>query len=104
MPQEGDVEVSIDRLSVAPPEEAVTIAELREGKRTPPRTFYGWAVLTPEAASGSGRQVVPSPTPDNPYHGDIVLPEAARGNDKVLEKHAQQLADLSVWHPRPDGG
>ena len=102
MPQKGEVEVSIDRLSIAPPGEAVAIAELREGKRNPPRTFYGWAVLTFEAATGKGRHVVPSPTADNPYHGDIVLPEAARDNVKILEEHAQQLADLSVWHPHPD--
>lgn len=45
------------------------------------RTFYGWAKLTVEKASGDGRTVVASPIPaSNPFHAEIHLP--ARANDE----------------------
>ncbi len=65
-------------------------------------TFYGWAVITTEYAENNGRQVVYTPLPDNPYHTDIILPDSAAENRDEQIRHAQELADASLWRERPD--
>ena len=70
----GETDISVDRLSVAPPDEAVEIADSVGNARN--REFYGWAVVIAEDAARNGRKVVASPILNqNPYHADIVLPE-----------------------------
>lgn len=65
------------------------------------RTFYGWAVVTARNASTNGRQVIASPLLDNPYHADIILPDAAVEDREEQKCHAQELADASTWRGRP---
>ena len=60
------------------------------------RTFYGWAVVTQEDASRSGRYVKPSPQPENCYHADIVLPDS---DNKQMRKHAMELSANVQWCP-----
>ena len=96
--------MSVDRLSIAPPDEAVTLAvEIGEERG---RSFHGWAVVKVDAASRNGRSVVASPKPErnNPYHADIVLPLEATGNRLKQKEHAQQLADQAVWRAKPAQG
>ena len=65
-------------------------------------TFYGWAVITAEYAENNGRRVVATPLPDNLYHADIVLPDSTAENRDEQVRHAQELADASLWRERPD--
>ena len=97
----GNPEISVDRLTHAPPGAAVVIAN-RAG-RMRGRTFYGWAVIVAAKASGDGRTVQASPLPDgtNPYHADIILPADAIADPDGQKQHARELADTSQWRPRP---
>lgn len=99
LPPRGETDISVDRLGVAPHDAAVTIADTRDSARD--RTFYGWAVLTAEVATGNGREVAASPIPCvNPYHADITLPEEATHDREEQKRHAQELADASFWNDR----
>ena len=42
--KEGQTDISVDRLSIAPAKEAVAIADNVGAARTHSATFYGWAV------------------------------------------------------------
>ena len=100
LPPPGRNDISVDRLSVATPTESEEIADSRDKVRG--RTFYGWAVVTAEAAGENGRQVLASPIADvNPYHADIILPEDEAENRNAQRRHAQQLSDASRWRERP---
>ena len=99
LPRRGVADISVDRLSVATPDESTAIAAKRDAARG--RSFYGWAVVTAEAAGENGRQVIASPICGiNPYHADIVLPEAAAEDRSEQIRHAQQLRDASYWRER----
>ena len=96
--KEGEIRLSVDRLDVAPPEEAVKIADRMAATRH--RTFYGWAVVVVEDASANGRQVIASPLHENPYHADIILPDAVVEDREEQKRHAKELADASAWRGR----
>ena len=96
--REGEPRISVDRLDLASPGEAAEIADgVAAGRR---RTFYGWAVVKARIAILSGRQVTASPKLDNPYHADIVLPEAVVDDREEQKRHAQELADEADWRDR----
>lgn len=97
----GTREISVDRLTYTPPQQAVEIADAMASGRG--LSFYGWALLTASDASGNGRQVIADPLPDgtNPFHANIVLPEAAVDDLDEQKHHAQQLAAVSYWRERP---
>ena len=97
--REKIVEVSVDRLSLASLEEAVSISTSVAIGRN--RTFYGWAVLTVASACENNRNVLASPQVDNRYHADIVLPLTTAEDREEQIMHAQQLADASYWRPCP---
>ena len=99
LPRPGVAEISVDRLSIATPDESTTIADRRDAARG--RTFYGWAVVTVESVCTNGRSVVASPIPDiNPCHADIAVPESAAEDRNEQIRHAQQFRDASYWHER----
>ena len=76
-PQIGDTDISVDRLSIVPLDKPAAIADQYDESRG--RTFYGWAVVTAEAAADDGRHVAATPIHDeNPYHADIVLPSMSQ--------------------------
>ena len=103
LPPPGRIDISVNRLSIAPADEALANADGLADARG--RMFYGWAVVTAESACGNKRRVVASPIPDtNPYHADIILPEHVTGDREEHKRHAQELADLSRWHDRIDLG
>ena len=96
----GEINISVNRLSVAPPNEALRIADRVAGRRD--ATFYGWAFVNAERAGINARQVVSSPLPgSNPYHADIVLPKLVAEDREEQKRHAQELADASRWRERP---
>ena len=92
----GETRVSVDRLTIAPTNEAIAIASARAIGRD--GTFRGWAVVNVEGATGSGRTIVASPIFDeNPYHADIVLSQSETIDREEQTRHAQELADASRW-------
>ena len=97
---EGQTDISVDRLSIAPAKEAVAIADNVGAARS--RTFYGWAVVTAEEARRNGRKAIASPLDNNPYHADIRLPDLAAKDREEQKRHAQELADVSRWRERPN--
>lgn len=99
LPKEGVTKISVDRLSITTPDKSTAIADRRDTARG--RSFYGWAVVTAEAAGENGRRVVASPICGvNPYHADIVLPENTAEDRDEQVRHAQQLRDASDWRER----
>lgn len=77
----------------------MSIAETRAADRG--KDFHGWAVITVENAATSGRRVEATPQLDNPYHADIILPDAVIEDREEQKRHAQELADASIWRERP---
>jgi len=98
--QEGNTEISVDRLTLAPEDQATAIAGKVASARI--RAFYGWAVVTAAEAGDDGRRVKATPTPDNPYHADIILPDITAQDREEQKRHAQELADTSRWRERPN--
>ena len=93
--REGVTEISVDRLDLMSGEKAHEMARAAADKRS--ANFYGWAVLITEIACRSNRRVKASPTAENPYHADIVLPASAGEDYEEQVRHAQELADESRW-------
>ncbi len=100
--KEGEPKISVDRLSIASPDEATEIAEAVAAKRNANATFYGWAFLTASRTRENGREALASPLESNPYHADIVLPEAAVEDREEQQRHALELADASDWRESPN--
>ena len=100
--RQGETNISVDRLSVAPPNKAVAIADNVATARS--ADFHGWAVLTADHAARNEREVIATPLLDNPYHADISLPELTGEDREEQKRHAQELADVSGWRGRPDRG
>ena len=98
----GEIEISVDRLDIAPEIEATDIADHVAANRS--ATFYGWAVVAEERARANGRRAVATPQPGNPYHAYIVLPALAAEDREEQKHHAQELADASTWRERPGPG
>lgn len=96
--RDGVREISVDRLSFG---HHAQISKVHDTERFN-QTFYGWAVLAAKEAAEQGRSVVASPVQDNPYHAEIVLPDAGR-DDPVDDQnaHALSLAMRAKWMPRP---
>ena len=97
----GCADISVDRLTMPSTEDAEAIAgRVAEARDS---TFYGWAVVTTTEAQKNNRRVVPSPSPDNPRHADIVLPQVVIDDREEQKRHAQDLADASRWRTAGDG-
>ena len=95
--KEGENKISVDRLSIAPSDAALVLAEKTADSRN--ASFYSWATLVANKAETNGRRVVSSPMPiqDNPYHADIILPDSVEEDREEQKRHAQELADYSSW-------
>lgn len=93
VPKEGEIEMSMDRLSVAGYECAMGIATIRELERE--RTFYGWAVVLAGTAANMGCKVIASRQPGNRFHADMVFPMAESKEEQL--RYGQQLADVAHW-------
>lgn len=96
----GVVEISVDRLNLAPPEKALEIANSNAVRRG--ATFYGWAAVKAKVAKERERQVRASPIPDNSFHADIILPDSVKEDRNEQIIHAIELARNSKWCDRSD--
>ena len=102
LPEPGEQTFSIDRLSIADMQHVTMLAQQEVTNRE--GSFRGWACLDYAAAASDGRAVVASPTEENPYHGDIVLPASTVMDKGEREQHASSLADAATWCAPTTGG
>ena len=100
--RDGHREISVDRLSVAPIDEAVKNGEAIARARGPNRTFYGWAVIPAIDVRNTGCDVEAAPLADgsNPYHANIILPKTAVVDSGEQDQYAQRLAIKASWKER----
>ncbi len=98
--RQGVREISVDRITLAPPGEAVAIADAVAAGREGNRSFYGWAVLSASEVISVGCTVVATPYAGNPYHADILLPESAV-DEWEQRQYALELAARARWLERP---
>ena len=97
MPRKGEVRLSMDRLTIAPPGKISQIAADTIRKTTSDRQFLGWAVVSVQDVADNGGRVVASPIPDNPYHADIILPDDTANVADDQKTLAVELARLASW-------
>lgn len=97
MPRKGEVRLSMDRLTIAPPGKMSQIAADTISKTTSDRQFLGWAVVSVQDVVAYGLRVVASPIPDNPYHADIILLDDTANDIDDQKSHAVELARLASW-------
>ncbi len=95
--REDAASISVDRLDHAPIQELAEWSRERGRNRSPPRRFYGWAVLIAEDASRSGRTVLATPMPENPCHADILLNVSGDERRRQQKQHANELAAHAKW-------
>lgn len=104
--KKGQASISVDRL-VSPQGLTEVAAIAAADGESRPGPFRGWATVTGTQAGGNDRRLCASPTAQNPYHADIVLPDFAAHDRGERTRHAQELADASCWcdsPPLPDAG
>ena len=98
-PPKDSNEISVNRMDLAP---VATMAELgMRNARSLGKSFWGWYILTAGDVEGVGCSVKPSPSDDNPYHADIVIPVALdveERRDNVIE-YARDLAYHATFLP-----
>ena len=98
-PPKNSNEISVNRMGLVP---VAKMAEL--GMRNASlsgKLFWGWYILTAEDIEEVGCSVKPSPSDDNPYHADIVIPVALdteERRDDIIE-YATGLAYHSTFLP-----
>ena len=94
-------ELSVDRLHNDFLREVTEIAVSYDKGRN--RNFYGWAVVTQDVASRSGRRIELSPQEDNEYHADIILPVSVLSDKNERERHALELSAEARWQEPAQG-
>lgn len=101
--REDEEGISVDRLTHAPPDEALAIANKRAAEMEPvgQRTFYGWVVISAERAQRCARIVRASPLKDgsNDYHAEITYPDSYIDDEGKEVDHIENLSDLGCWLP-----
>ena len=98
-PPQNSNEISVNRMDLA---HVNTMAEL--GKRNADsigKLFWGWYILTKNEVEEVGCSVRQSPSDENPYHADIIIPvalDAEERRDNVIT-YARDLAYLAKFLP-----
>ena len=98
----GNFEISVDRVSKMTTIEAVRHGEIIASERGSNRSFYGWATLTRPKVLDAKCGCRASPEVNNLWHVDILMPEAAAGDDRLHDEFAAALARRSFWRDRFD--
>lgn len=85
-------EISVNRMDFV---SEATMAKLgMRSASSSGKLFWGWYILTAGDIQEVGCSVKPSPSDDNPYHADILIPvalDAEERRDEVIE-YARDLA------------
>ena len=99
LPPAGTTDISVDELSE---QSLKTVTELAiNDGHVRKRTFRAWAAVSVETARRRDREVVHTPTAENPYHHEIRLPPATAVDRDEQKRHAKELADASRWRDCP---
>jgi len=96
----GVSSISVNRLNHASDTLLAEIGDRNGQLRDPPKRLLGWAVVTVSSASQGGREVIASPRPLNPFHGEIALPTTALGDRNIARSHAMDVAAEASYRPR----
>jgi len=92
----GELEVSIDRLDTA---DLVALADLHDKARGGGR-FKGWGVLTAAQIRSASCEIVEAPLPENPWHANIVFPEASKADEDQWKQISVTLAAMARWRSK----
>ena len=99
--QDGNWELSVDRINQMSDSEAVQQGQFIAANRTPPRTLHGWGTIEVQCVLDLGLNAVKSPQTDHKWHADIQLPPSAATDNTVHRDYAGQLARRSKWREKP---
>ncbi len=99
-PPDNASEISVNRMGFASDAEMAEIG-IRNAAADRGRLFWGWYILSAGDIGAAGCSVEPSPTRDNPYHADIVMPVALGAEDRrdALTEYAKDLSDCAIFRP-----
>ena len=102
-PPDNASEISVNRMGFASDAEMADIG-MRNAAADRGKSFWGWYMLSAGDVGAVGCSVEPSPSCDNPYHADIVVPVALDAEDRrdALTEYAKDLADRAVFRPWGD--
>ena len=102
-PSDNASEISVNRMGFASDAEMADIG-IRNAAADRGKLFWGWYMLSGGDIGAAGCSVEPSPSCDNPYHADIVVPVALDAEDRrdALTEYAKELADRAVFQPWGD--
>ena len=99
--QDGNWELSTDRIDQMSDPEAVQQGQFIAENRTPPRTLHGWGTIEVQCVLDLGFNAVKSPQNDHKWHADIQLPANAATDNTVHRTYAGLLARRSKWREEP---
>ena len=102
IPPKNSNGLSVNRMGVAPDAEMAEIE--KKNAEANDRDFWGWYILSAQDIEDAGCHLKESPTSDNPYHADIVIPvpfDTENRHDK-MEEYANALAKRAEFHPWGD--
>ena len=99
--QEGNWELSVDRIDHMSDTEAVQQGQLIAKKRTPKRTFHGWGLIEVQFVKDLGFKAVKSPQSGHLGHADIQLLASAATDNIVHRDYAGKLARKAKWRESP---
>ena len=88
-------DLSVDRLHNDYLKEVTDVAKRRDENRG--RSFYGWAAVSQEIASGDGRRIAPTPQEYNQFHASIYWPDGVSSEKSMMRRHAVELAANAHW-------
>ena len=89
--------MSVDRLDYADIPKLREIHDDEAIRRPSVNNFYGWYAFHAELAFGLGMDVHFTPTEENPWHAEIVLPQDDRDDEDALLSYYVKLASESTW-------
>lgn len=101
-PPDNSCEISVDRMNFADQSELAALAEKNTTRKDP--SLRGWYTLTAAEVGAAKCSVQYSPTAENSYHADILIPvslSAADNRDDLME-YARNLAYLADFEPWGD--
>ena len=103
MPPRDVNEISVNRMGFASDADMADIG-IRNAAADRGKLFWGWYMLSAGDIGAAGCSVESSPSDDNPYHADIVVPVALNAEDRrdALTEYAKDLADRAVFRPWGD--
>ena len=92
-------EISTNLYDCVPLADATKYGDVR-AKDAGAREIRGWLVIPGEVGRRNGRSVNRTPLPENPYHADIVLPEAHAETWEDAEVHLREFLSSGEWQGR----